>query len=483
MKPVPVIALATALALATTAPAGAGAATLAPKPCPFARKIASHRAACSRLERGEGGTRVAFDVAVLTPSTRRSTGHVVYIPGGPGEAPVSADGLFADLLAPFSDRTVILFNPRGTLGTEPRMTCDFGDLVWEETFGDARARAVLRACIDRLDREGPDRALFSSSGIAEDIDALIRALGVARAGLYGISYGTEAGLHLIARAPRWLGFAILDSVSVPGVSGMADEMAARDRFLAEIDRTCFTEERCSALVRDGAESLADWVGQFDETPLVLHLDRGGEWALDGAEMLDTLGQLAAYPDGLDLSLHLVALLQTGRLSATGWIRTDIAANTAFAARSLPLMLEAYSDTFEEGDAALLDRPTRYTRDRNSAAVQLAFQRLWHGARPREANFLDGAAQAVPVPVLVLSGGVDPFTPVEWARALHGRFTGLDHYIFPLLGHAVSIVPTLSVSDAEMTAQLRCAHGVMRAFLNPTLRPDAACRAYRSENGQ
>jgi len=481
VKPALIAALTLTMAMAT--PPVARAATLDPQPCPFADDTASHRAVCSRFEREEGGVSIAFDVAVLTPATRRSTGHVVYIPGGPGEAPVSAGGVFADLLAPFDDRTVVLFNPRGTLNTEPRMTCDFGDLVWDEDFGDARAQDVLRGCVDRLDREGPDPALFTSLEIAEDIDAMLGALGIARSGLYGISYGTEAGLHLLAQAPRWLAFAILDSVSVPGVSGMVDELAARDRFLAEIDRACFAGRRCSALARDGAASLAEWVAQFDGTPLVFHLERGEAWSFDGTDMLDYLGQLAAYPDGLDFALALVEMLQTGRLRATGWISDDIASNTEFSAASLPLMLQAYSDTIDTGDVALLDRPTRYALNRESAAMQLDFMRLWHGARPREANFLEDGAGEAPVPVLVLSGGVDPFTPAEWARSLHARFTGLEHYVFPLLGHAVSVAPVQPVVDAEMTMQMRCAHGVVRAFLNPTLGAGDGCETYRSENGR
>jgi len=481
VRAAPATALALALAMAPAAPVAA--ATLSPQPCPFAEESRSHRAVCSRFEREDGGTRIAFDVAVLTPTTRRSTGHVVYIPGGPGEAPVAEDGVFDDLLSPFSDRTVVLFNPRGTLNAEPRMTCDFGDLVWEEDFGGEEAQEILRGCLDRLHRDGPDPALFTSLKVAEDVDALVRALGIVRGGIYGISYGTEAGLHLLAQAPRWLGFAILDSVSVPGVSGMLDELAARDRFLAELDEACFRGKQCSALARDGAASLAEWVVQFDDAPLPLYLEKGAAWRLDGTEMLDYLSQLGAYPDGLDLAVALVELLQTGRLRAMRWISGEMTSNTEFAMTSLPLLLQAYSDTYEPDHVALLDWPTRYARDVEGAALQLESMRIWHGSQPREADFLQSTVTPAPAPVLVLSGGIDPFTPSEWAQALHARFSGLEHYIFPLLGHAVSVSPTLPVSDDDMTVQMRCARGVLHAFLNPTLRPDRACRTYRSENGQ
>lgn len=453
-------------------------ATLERRDCPFTETFPTHIAACSRFTREDAGAVIAFDIAVLTPSTRRSAGHVVYLPGGPGEAPVGKRGLFADLLIPFADRTVVLFNPRGTAGTQPRLSCDFGALVWDQDFGDDRAQSRLRSCIERFRREGIDPALFTSREIAEDVDVLVRALGIVRAGVYGISYGTESGLHLLAMAPRWLGFAILDSVSVPGLSGIRDELDARDRFLAALDLSCFAAGHCSPIARGGAATLAEWAAQFDAEPLRFTLREEYDWALDGADVLDYLAQLGAYPDGLDIAGLMIELIQTSRLRALGWITEDMKSNIEFTAENLPLMLQAYADTFEEADFATLAEPTDYARDRQGAEVQLGFQRLWRGNSPREGVFLSGTRAPAGVPVLMLSGGVDAFTPAEWAAAVHGRFSGLDHYLFPLLGHAGSVLPTAPLRDPALTAQVRCAGSVMRAFLNPTLTLDADCRRYR-----
>jgi len=462
----------------------AGAATLADKPCPFAVPVTTHRAVCSRFSRDDDGARITFDVAVLTPSSRRSLGHVVYIPGGPGEAPVSEDGLFDDLLFPFADRTIVLFNPRGTMGTTPKMTCDFGATIWDEDFGGAEAQAILRDCLARFDRDGPDPGRFTSLEIAEDIDALIGALGVVRAGIYGISYGTEAGLHLIAQAPPWLAYAILDSVSVPGVSGIVDEMNARDRFLSSLDQRCFQRQQCSALVRAGADSLTEWAAQFDAEPLEIYLRDGAQWSFDGLDILDYLAQLGSYRDGLDLARTLISLLQTGRLRALGWMSADIAMQTDFAARNLPLLLEAYADTYDPGHIDTIRTPTQYEGDVQSAVLQLKLYDLWHGNRPREADFLAGGREEARMPVLMLSGGVDPFTPVEWAQALHERFTGVQHYVFPSLGHAVSVTTGGPSPDPLMADQTRCAGDAIRAFLNPTITPDFHCStSYRTGDAE
>ena|GEM_PF-3262732 len=460
-----------------------GATSLDETPCPFADDLISHRAACSRFDREDDGTRIAFDIAILTPRARRSIGHVLYIPGGPGEAPVTEDGLYTDILLPFANRTIVLFNPRGTEGTAPRLECDFGAKIWDEDFGGEEERAVLNGCIERIARDGPDPARFTSLEIAEDIDALIRALGIQKAGLYGISYGTEAGLHLLAQELSWLEFVILDSVSVPGLSGVADEIVARDRFLAALNRMCFAQRECSPYARVVGDTLHDWAAEFDADPLPLHPVEGVDWTYDGTEMLDYLAQYGAYRDGLALAVSVIDMLATGRLGALAWMKADAVSNTEFTRDSLPLMLQAYADTFDPQDFETIQSPTRYARDIDIAADLLEFYRLWRGEQPREAMLLNGARQPVGVPALILSGGIDPFTPVEWAEALHARFTGLQHYIYPLLGHAVSIDAGGVNTRTPMGTQMHCASGSVRAFLDPTLKPDRPCEAYEAKGTQ
>ena len=454
-------------------------AVLKDRDCPYAEAPSTHIAACSRFFRDDEGTGIAFDIAVLTPIQEKSVGTVVYIPGGPGEAPVSEDGLFDDLLMPFSDRKIIVFNPRGTLGTLPRMECDFGALIWKDDFGGPKSQDVLESCIERFQRDGPDPAHFTSLEIAEDIDAMLGALGIVRAGVYGISYGTEAALHLLAQAPRWLDFAILDSVSVPGLSGIEDEIMARDRFLEALDIQCFEQKRCPAIARGTARTLSDWAARFDEEPLALYIRDNEKWTFTGADILDYLAQLGAYPDGLAIAKTTLRMLETSRLRAMGWMSADLSANTEFAEQSLPLMLQAYADTFDPSDFQTIAKPTRYARNSENAVRELEFQRLWRGTRQRENAFLDDDAQMVPVPVLVLSGRLDPFTPVEWAEALEVRFSGLERYVFPLLGHALSVGPVTVEGDETMTMQLRCAREAVYAFLDPTLIAGRDCRQYEA----
>ena len=459
----------------------AKSATLEDKPCHYAEAPTTHIAMCHRLTREDGGIQIEFDLAVLTPAQTKSVGNVIYVPGGPGEAPVSGGGLFDSLLTPFRDHTIIVFNPRGTEGTTPRMKCDFGGLIWKKSFGGKNSARKLRKCIFRLTMEGPYPELFTSKKIADDIDAMVGALGMPKAGLYGISYGTEAALHLLAQSPRWLDFAILDSVSLPGQSGVRDVMVARDRFLAALDEICFAQEGCSALARANAGNLTEWTLQFDEVPLEMYLADDNLWDFNAVEMMDYLGQLAAYPNGLDIAGTIIELLETSRLSARGWIIADIAANKDFTAKNIEVLLQAYADTYEFSDIRTARNLSRYKRNRASAVDQIRLQGIWRGGRPREAAFLEATeqAEALNVPVLVMSGALDTSTPLEWAQALSQRFTGIEHKIYPLLAHAVSAGPLEATTFSELSGQLRCASRAVRAFIDPTLSVDAECERYEA----
>lgn len=455
------------------------AATLEDRPCPFAENPTTHIAMCHRMTRQDSGVEIAFDIAVLAPVQTKSVGHVIYVPGGPGDAPVSEDGLFDSLLGAFRDHTIILFNPRGTAGTTPRMRCDFGGIIWKKSFGGKNSARKLRKCIHRFTFEGPYPELFTSKKIADDVDAMVKALEVTQAGLYAISYGTEATLHLLAQSPRWLEFAILDSVSLPGQSSVHDEMVARDRFLAALDDLCFVQGNCSTIARGDAANLTEWTAQFDEAPLELFLSDGNLWDFDAVDVMDYLGGLGSYPDGLDIAVGMIERLETSRLSALGWMSIDIAANREFTVANVELLLQAYADTYEFADIRTARKLSQYKRNRATVVDQIRLQQIWRGGRPREVAFVDPTLQteALDMPVLVMSGALDTSTPVEWAQALNQRFTGVDYVVYPSLGHAVSAGPLDAITVPELSEQLRCASRAVRVFIDPTLSVDEECKRY------
>ena len=76
----------------------------------------------------------------------------------------------------------------------------------------SRRRRTARDCADQI---GPARVFYATRDHAEDIEAVRRALGLGRIGLYGVSYGTKLAMAYALAHPEGVERLLLDSVVVP----------------------------------------------------------------------------------------------------------------------------------------------------------------------------------------------------------------------------------------------------------------------------
>lgn len=450
--------------LALSAPAHA--ASLTESACPYAEDSipAGYTATCYSL--GWSGQRTLYrtSIATFTPEGGDPAATpVIYIPGGPGDAPVNEDGDMGAVIALFPGRKVITLNPRGTEGTRPRPYCDFEPDFWEEDLPLERETAIVEACRDAV---SVDLTRFDSPYLARDISRIVKRLDLERAALFSVSYGTESALHLLAERPPWLAFAILDSVSLPGALGAKERLAARDRFLGIVDQLCFTEKQCAPAITDRYQDVLDWTAQFDETPLEITM--GPEkrvWSLDAQDMLDFLASMSSYPDGAGYGPVFIEAFEDSRDSTGDWIASELERSVEYALENFVLLYGAFSDSAERDLPAPEQGSTRYPFDAEDFDEFSRLFRIWNAGGRTEERFIGPGTQPSPagIPVLVLSGAADTATPIDWALELDQRFTGLTHFVFPRLGHAVAFGSADDVNDPEVSRQLECGPAVVRAF--------------------
>lgn len=473
------------LALSFCMAATAHAATLSPGSCPFGNDVIpeGYAATCHRMVWTESGVDFMSPVAVVTPGdTDETLAPLIYLPGGPGDAPVDDEARPDSVLRLFPGRTVILYNPRGVENTVPRPACPIPPEYWVEDLSFERERRITTGCHDAVIRQGIPMRLFAPPRLAGDVKALAEALNLTDAGIFGVSYGTETGLHLLAERPGWLRFAILDSVSLPGVVGMADQLDARDAFLGLVETLCFNNLQCPEAIRAKYTGLVEWTKRFDAKPLEFDVGPQEErWSYDSGDMLDFLAGLSTYPDGAAYAIEFLYSLESDREAAIAFIASEAEANTEFGIANYALLLETYSDGVSEADYAALDRPRAYPVDLGENREYLDLYRAWNTEGRVESPFVTGKTRPAPagVPVLMLSGGVDLATPVAWAKRLHRRFSGMTHYVFPSLGHATAFGQEGDVNDAETIQQMRCVPQAITAFLSGD-DPDFPCGQYRAK---
>ena len=161
-------------------------------------------------------------------SPEKRADPVVYLAGGPGDiAPLEVNELIAaDFIR---DRDILVVSQRGTMFSEPALTCapidDFNrELLSLRFYSEATERAHLaatEACHWELAATGADLSAYNSTESAADFADLRKVLGIAVWNVCGTSYGSYLARTLIRDHPEGIRSVVLDSVlpttyTIPG---------------------------------------------------------------------------------------------------------------------------------------------------------------------------------------------------------------------------------------------------------------------------
>lgn len=223
------VALAALAAGLATAPAPAAAVTL--RPCPGEARALCGRIAVPLARDGALGGTVALRIKLVRASGR-SSGTVLFLPGGPGQAatPLSgalADPRFSPLAGAVRSHDLLLVDQRGT-GGSGLLRCPLLELT-----NAADPTPEIAACAQRL---GPGRDYYQTRDSVDDLEAVRTALRLPRLSVVGVSYGTKVALSYARRYPAAVERLVLDSVVAPGGPDpfLRDTFAAVPRVLGEL---------------------------------------------------------------------------------------------------------------------------------------------------------------------------------------------------------------------------------------------------------
>src|SRR5579859_1021385 len=148
------------------------------------------------------GPEVRLKVAILKARRPLAADPVIYLAGGPGDAPLVASAAGADPLAEgdwWNDtaiirrrRDLIILSERGAGGSNPNLDC-FEPRTTEPARARRRAvtepqeRDILLRCRADFDKRKIDVAMFSTPALADDVADLVSVLQIPKVNLYGIS--------------------------------------------------------------------------------------------------------------------------------------------------------------------------------------------------------------------------------------------------------------------------------------------------------
>ena len=339
--------------VARAAQAAEGAATVPrfePAPCPKLQGAETlAEASCGYLvvpeNRGRPTGRTIRLMVAKYParSPEKRPDPVVYLAGGPGDiAPLEVNGFIAaDFIR---DRDIYVVSQRGTMFSEPALTCAASDDFSRELLGlrfysEATKRAHLaatEACHRELAATGADLSAYNSTESAADFADLRQVLGFDAWNVYGTSYGSYLAQTLIRDHPQGIRSVVLDSVVADDLHRRRKLAERRDGF-GNIFQACAAEPACNAAHPHLEETFTGLVNKLEAEPLTATVKdpatgKDVEVVIDGGALIDWLRNqnygvpmLQAAPDRIDG-------LAAGRPDAVQAIALDRASRRRAAAR-------------------------------------------------------------------------------------------------------------------------------------------------------
>jgi pimeloyl-ACP methyl ester carboxylesterase len=176
----------------------------------------------------------------------RASGTIVAAEGGPGYPSGASRDSYRRLFGSLLDRrNLLLMDDRGT-GRSGAIDCEPLQ----------RAPFMTLKNVTRCGRELDGRAdLYGSALAADDLAALMTALGIRRAAFYGDSYGTFFVQVFAARHPRRVRSIVLDG-AYPAIDGDPWYPSIRQTMRGAFDVVCHRSPTCAALPGTGIDRLA-----------------------------------------------------------------------------------------------------------------------------------------------------------------------------------------------------------------------------------
>lgn len=361
---------------------------------------------------------------------------VFFLAGGPGQSATQIAGFsLAEADRLHERRDFVFVDQRGT-GASGGLYCDAlpPDAPLADRYDSGFDEQSIDLCLAGLDA---DLTKYTTSVAVDDLDDVRAALGYGQINLWGTSYGTRVALAYLRAHGARARSVVLDSVAPMSlylqVSAAKDAQRALDRLLAD----CAAEPACGAAFPDLGGRLRAFLDRLENEPIratLTHPVSGAreDVTLDRQHFLGALRGLLYTPDlsallplaldraikgDLSAFLALATELQDGfdRSMATGMFLSVVCSEDVPFYRREDVVRESAATLFGAKDALeMMDGCARWPR----ADVPRSFR------DPVESD----------VPVLLLSGDLDPVTPPSWAedakktlrRSASVVFTGTAH---------------------------------------------------------
>ena len=360
---------------------------------------------------------------------------LVFFAGGPGQAATESWPLVAHALRKVNqNRDILLVDQRGTGQSNP-LKCP--EIELEEALAadwDEMAQAT-RQCLDSVDG---DPRFYTTTIAMHDIDAARAALGYEKVNLFGGSYGTRAAQVYLRLFPERVRTVVLDSV-VPQSLALGTEHAEKlDQSLYRVLAGCDADPECGQLFPATSGKLSALALTLTESPAevtIEHPTTGEPLSLSfDRNVLSSALRFLSYSSDTQAMLPLLIheAVEQGRFDR-------LASQMLIATAGLQ---QSISQGMEMSVMCAEDYP--WYPQENEAGKYLMGDLLLEAARVQCGIWPRGPVPegfhepvTADVPVMLLSGELDPVTPPEYGDQVAAHFPQAMHLVARGQGHIVT----------------------------------------------
>lgn len=361
----------------------------------------------------------------------------VVIAGGPGDASTrffaQSQESFARILR---ERDVLLVDQRGSGQSAPLHCHNLGGQSMVTGAG-VNADDVVRLTLDCMKTLRHDPRHFTTSVAVQDLDRVREALGYQRLNLYGISYGTRVAQHYLRRFPQHVRSVVLDGVLPPAVALGPEVALASQAALEELFGRCRDDDACAAAYPNLAAHFDALRQRLSATPVEVTFDdpRTGESTtlpLDHIALAGVIRLLLYSPLTASLLPTLVDAAHRGDYRKLAAQAQLIAAATEQLAVGLNYAVLCTEDEPFWGDVDMAAQARTYMGAMFVEVARGVCAQWPSGAMDEDLR----APLASDVPVLLLSGELDPITPPRYATLAAERLGNAKALVGAGQGHGM-----------------------------------------------
>jgi pimeloyl-ACP methyl ester carboxylesterase len=366
------------------------------------------------------GRKIKLNLLVLPAmADKPAPDPIFYLQGGPGGAATSVAGALF-MMSLHRTRDVVLVDQRGTGKSNPlhcNLRGDSGDM--RGAFVEGYTIEAVRACRTELEKNA-DLRLYTTTIAMADLDDVRKAMGYDQINIYGGSYGSTAALSYLNFYPRHVRTATIQGVAPPNSPLPLSFAKGVEHAINRLLDDCAAEEKCKTAFPDLRKDWTTVVANLRKGPVTFDAlnpyTQQKQQVTMTREGLAELMRLVLYnPTVISLLPACIHEMSQGDYSHFAFYAYQIRHGLDLAiARGMQLSVICVEDVpfLKEADIQSAMGGTFYGSDKAHAYIRACEQ--WpRGKMPAKFR----APIKSDVPVLMLSGELDPVTPPYLATPL------------------------------------------------------------------